>query len=138
MAAFIRRLFQGRAAGATAPDTAVATSSPDAPDDAAVVTAAADGEISETTVPSPPTIPASDVKKAKRNAKRKAQRKQKARQQEKKPENDLAVTAGPASVSAGQKPRSIFVDCSNHTGMEIAWKPNDTGSGVVFTFRGCT
>ncbi|KAA8892820.1 hypothetical protein FN846DRAFT_896519 [Sphaerosporella brunnea] len=71
MDAFILRFIQGCAAAAAAPDAGVATPAPDAPDDGAVVTAAADSETSQATVPPPPTIPASDVKKGKRKANRK-------------------------------------------------------------------
>ncbi|KAA8894599.1 hypothetical protein FN846DRAFT_894940 [Sphaerosporella brunnea] len=99
--------------------------------------------------PSPPTIPASGVKKG--NGKAKPKRKpKKAIHQEKKPENsqpcdilkvtgEAAVTPGPASASVlavQQKTVSIYVDVSNYTGMEIAWEPNDTGSGITCTFRG--
>ncbi|KAA8908517.1 hypothetical protein FN846DRAFT_906125 [Sphaerosporella brunnea] len=74
-----------------------ATHAADAPDDAAVVTPAADGKTSPATVPSSPvtTITSSaqrDVNKRKRKPK-------KAIHLEKKPENDLAVTAGPALIA---------------------------------------
>ncbi|KAA8914740.1 hypothetical protein FN846DRAFT_885743 [Sphaerosporella brunnea] len=102
-------------------------------DDAASGAPVAKGETPQATVPSPPTITASDIRKAKRNARRIAQRKR-ARQQKKEATGENAVTPAPTSVL--QKSGSIFIDCSKYTGMEIAWKPNDSGSGVVFTCRG--
>ncbi|KAA8910158.1 hypothetical protein FN846DRAFT_888553 [Sphaerosporella brunnea] len=102
-------------------------------DDAASGAPVAKGETPQATVPSPPTITASDTRNAERNARRIAQRKR-ARQQAKKATGETAVTLAPTSVR--QKSGSIFVDCSKHTGMEIAWKPNDSGSGVAFTIRG--
>ncbi|KAA8893062.1 hypothetical protein FN846DRAFT_914514 [Sphaerosporella brunnea] len=100
--------------------------------DAADVVATAASDV-EATVPSAPSITASMSRKAVRHARRIAQRKM-ARQLKKKGTGKTAVTPAPASVR--KKTRSIFVDCSMHTSMEIAWKQSDSGSGVVVTFRG--
>ncbi|KAA8897638.1 hypothetical protein FN846DRAFT_910311 [Sphaerosporella brunnea] len=101
MAAFIRRSFQGLSAA----DAAGVTPTADAPDDAAIVTAAADGETSQATGQS------GDIKKHKCKPNRKRKAKHKAIHQEKKTENDqpcnipkvtgeTAITPGLVSVSA--------------------------------------
>ncbi|KAA8910320.1 hypothetical protein FN846DRAFT_905080 [Sphaerosporella brunnea] len=125
--------------------------------DASAETTAVDAENTETDGPSPPTIPASDVKKSKRKPKRKRAvprpptipesdvkqgkrpcrpkpKRKKASQQEKKITGETAVTAGPASVSSvRQKSGSIFVDVSNCTGMDVSWNLTPDGTVAAVT-----
>ncbi|KAA8895964.1 hypothetical protein FN846DRAFT_893678 [Sphaerosporella brunnea] len=144
MAAFIRRVFQGRVAGAAAPDTAVATPAPDAPDDAAVVTAAADGEFSEATVPPPPTIPRSDVKKGKRKANRKPKAKMPIENDNPrkvpKLESNTPESASASASAVQGNTTSINVEVHNYQGVDIGWNinANATVSAVTFSFGGST
>ncbi|KAA8895103.1 hypothetical protein FN846DRAFT_894473 [Sphaerosporella brunnea] len=110
---------------------------------AASAAPAAKAETPQATVLSPPTIPASDTRKAKRKAKVKAWRKawrkdnrKKDRQREKKVTGETAVTPAPASVR--QKSGSIFVDVSHCTGMDVSWNlaPDGTVAGITCSFRG--
>ncbi|KAA8899465.1 hypothetical protein FN846DRAFT_909599 [Sphaerosporella brunnea] len=146
MDAFIHRFIQGCAAAAAAPDAGVATPAPDAPDDGVVVTAAADSETSQATVPPPPTIPASDVKKGKRKANRKRKAKMPVENDNPrkvpklKTDTSASDSVGLPAPAVQRNTSSINLDVPNYQGLDIAWNLNANGtvSAVTFLFGGST